>query len=557
MGPRPNLFALLIGVDEYAHPAIQNLGGCVKDVHGLQEALSFRYPKASFCILNNQDATRAGILDAFRTHLCENPRISPNDAMLVYFAGYGQRYKAHGREVDALIPADYGEDVPGIFDANLHGLLQEIVEKKGSNMTLILDCCFAQSRSVTAVRRIVDPSWPAHLTTSYKQAALPDYHGLFTNAQRYVFLGASPKYGHCKHSPNGGLFTQALISSLKSAWPLSCRELTVLTQRALEPEGVMPVGFGQHLDRILFALPQLRPIEKLRVFLSKVEPKSLDDSCVVSRKQLADIAVHGDDEGRALIERLKTPIFPHGRAQIVVTTPDLPQILSAVARFHYFLGLRPTPATGSWLQRFWSRLRRLLGRGVHSSPPSLVEMYHYEEERPRQAVGEISQNILQDGVARLADVPNDHVFGLKITNWSDKPMYPYLVHFDSSTYEVKVLHSPFPKDAKSPPRPISPHSALVFGHVPDQHQSWETRPALRVNPDDSPERTAEILKVILSEKPISVEYMEQGSPMLVPRERDSDSESPGSMHEAIPGIWTTETVVVAVPKDYYEGAESF
>ncbi|KAF7321157.1 hypothetical protein HMN09_00203800 [Mycena chlorophos] len=541
------LFALIIGIDEYTHPDIPSLSGCIKDADGLRDALSLRYPVASICTLTNQSATRAGIIEAFRAHLSDNPKVAPNDAILVYFAGYGRRYKAGGREVDALIPSDYGPEVPPIFDVTLHGILGEIAEKTGQNVTLILDCSFSPSIALSAVRRIVDPFWPAHLTMSCQGTKLPDYPGLYTNAQRYAFIGACPKYGHCRDSPNGGLFTQALISSLRSLSPLSCRELTVLTQRALEPEGTlvaMPVCYGQHLDRGLFSVPQMRPLQKLRVFPCEVELKpQLEDPYLISRRQTAEIAVRGASEGRALIQRLKGPIALHGRPQLEVASADLPQILAGIAYFQDFLGLGSVQA--SWTQRIWSRVRRLLGWRTDMSQQPLVEVYHYEQDDDHEVIGEVSQNILRNGVASLANVPNDHVFGMKITNSSEKPMYPYVLHFDSATYEIKVLHSPFPKNGNNPPAVLEPHSEFIFGHIPDEDSdsSLGNGPSLRVNPDESTERTAELLKIILSEKPIDLGYMAQPSPMLAPRER--------AVPEVIPGVWTEETVVLEVPANHF------
>nr|GAT47998.1 predicted protein [Mycena chlorophos] len=159
----PQVFALIVGVDEYIHPAIPNLSGCAKDANDIKRALLSRYPGAQCHLLVNENATRAKILADLRTRLIDNPQISPDDIMVVYFAGHGQRYETQRREVDAVVPVDYGLDVPAISDANLHELLQELL-KKGPNVTLILDCCFAQSNAVTAVRRIQDPLWPAHAT---------------------------------------------------------------------------------------------------------------------------------------------------------------------------------------------------------------------------------------------------------------------------------------------------------------------------------------------------------------------------------------------------------
>nr|GAT47997.1 predicted protein [Mycena chlorophos] len=306
----------------------------------------------------------------------------------------------------------------------------------------------------------------------------------------------------------------------------------------------MPVCQGQHLDRILFSVPQLRPLQKLRIFPCDVELKlQPEDPYVVSRRQVAEIAVHRASEGRMTIEHLKGPIALHGRPRLTIEETDLPQILSGIASLYDCLGLGTAKTQTNWTQKLWSRLRRLITWDTDLPQRSCVEMYHYKDNRAPKFSDEISRLDLQDGVASLAKVPKDHVFGMKITNTSEKPVYPYLVHFDSSTYEIKVLHSPFPKDGRGPPKPIQPEASLIFGHALNETSTWGHRPSLRVTPDKSEERTAELLKIILSEKPIDLGYMAQPSPMLAPRER--------AVPEVIPGVWTEETVVLEVPADHF------
>ncbi|KAF7297402.1 hypothetical protein MIND_00973800 [Mycena indigotica] len=538
----PKLYALCIGIDEYASSKIRSLRGCVKDVNSLREVLLLRYPEAVIRTLTNKAATRRNVIETVTTDLIENGEISTDDAVLIYFAGYGQRLNATSRKVDALIPYDYSLDVPPIFDVTLHNLAQELI-KKGSNVTIILDCSFSETMSLSSVRRIQDPSWPSHLADYRRENSSSDYGGFFTDAQAYVLIAASKKNLNCTESAAGGTFSQALMSTLRSSWPLSCREVAVLVQRSLaNGRGSIPACHGQYLDRILFTAPRLLPIQKLRVFSTNVDLGGENDFYVVANRRDASVALNASTTGQGCVERLQGLVAEYGSPKASIKLAEAVPTLNAIAHFQHHLELGLAKTTVSWFARlFWLNAKPL--------PTSFVELYHYKGDDQRALV-EVSPNILCEGVAYLEGVPNDHVFGLRITNPTEQAMYPYLVHFDTATYAIKVLYSSFSEDGKA--KLLPPHSSLVFGRTPTMKSSSvrDAQPALRVVLDEArTERTAEIIKVILSEKPIDVGYMVQPSPMVsIVRDR-----APG--YQEIPGAWQTETVTLAVPANYCNGGK--
>ncbi|KAF7294738.1 hypothetical protein MIND_01011200 [Mycena indigotica] len=552
----PQLFALCIGLDEYAHPEIENLQGCVKDVSSLQDALELRFPGAQIRSLKNQEATRKGILDSFTAHLVENENISMGDPILVYFAGYGQRLEGEEREVDALIPYDYAPDIPPIFDATIHGLLHVLVQTKGLNVTLILDCCFSPVLALSNVRRIVDPSWSSHLVDFRRENNLAGYGGFFNDDQAYVSIAASSKHRHCNDSAAGGFFTQDMVLAMRSSWPLSCRELTVLTQRwETSTRGQVSVCYGPYLDRLLYMLPELHVIAKLRVFTNvdlspHLPEKSESDAfCLVSSRWNlnTNVVVHPSRQSTANIQRLDRLTARYGTRLVSFPLRKVPQVLNGVARFNHYLNLRPSLTKYSCVERL-SGLRR----GKHNSQSSSVEVYHFKPDGEDGAW--ISDNILHDGVVHLDNVPNDHLLGLKITNISDQAMYPYVLHFDTDTYEINVLYSPFREGEGLPPKLLKPHESLIFGRCPNPDDLGFDIPEIPFGiflDEDKTERTAEIIKVILAQKPIAVGYMAQASPMTSGEERGGNLNP--EVHEEIPGVWRTETVTFAVPANFRNG----
>jgi hypothetical protein len=88
--------------------------------------------------LVDEDATQAGILQAFDTHLTNNTLIQRGDPIVVYFAGHGRRLEgaAYGidRDVDILLPHDCDGSTLGISDFTMHTLLCDLAQEKGSNI---------------------------------------------------------------------------------------------------------------------------------------------------------------------------------------------------------------------------------------------------------------------------------------------------------------------------------------------------------------------------------------------------------------------------------------
>jgi hypothetical protein len=129
-------------------------------------------PTDHIITLQNSQATRAGIINAFLAHLVHNDRITKGDALLFHFSGHGSRGPAppswpmaswngaddDGRELEFIVPFDgvrrsvlfgrapHGDDgdaatASGIPDRTLGALLRRAARRHGNNITVVLDCC--------------------------------------------------------------------------------------------------------------------------------------------------------------------------------------------------------------------------------------------------------------------------------------------------------------------------------------------------------------------------------------------------------------------------------
>ncbi|KAJ7899323.1 hypothetical protein B0H13DRAFT_2664347 [Mycena leptocephala] len=169
------IFGLIIGINKYYNTnELPTLLGAVNDARDFENyLLDLGVPRSNILRLENENATRSAILSTFRTHLLNNTNIPDHGdtTMILFFAGHGSSFEApsdliapNGR-VEAMCPVDErtknetGEDVHAIPDYVLVRLLSELADKKGNNITVILDCCHSSGmeRAVKGLRMYVLP----------------------------------------------------------------------------------------------------------------------------------------------------------------------------------------------------------------------------------------------------------------------------------------------------------------------------------------------------------------------------------------------------------------
>ncbi len=148
-----NIYALLVGIDEYVNP-IPPLNGCVNDITAVKEYLQGRVATDGYHLnvrtLLNAEATRQAIIDGFQQHLSQ---ATSEDVAFFYYAGHGSQENSP-EEFWALEPDRMDETIvcydsrqPGVWDLadkELTHLIAE-VSAKNPHMTVIMDCCHSGS----------------------------------------------------------------------------------------------------------------------------------------------------------------------------------------------------------------------------------------------------------------------------------------------------------------------------------------------------------------------------------------------------------------------------
>lgn len=159
----PTMYALLVGIDDYASPRIPDLSGCVNDIDAMEQLLQdrFKIPPENIKKLTNSQATHQAIKQAFRDHLIAQANAWQNagasespPAFLFHYSGHGsQALDETGTEPDGLdetmVPHDSRVgDIYDIKDWELGQLIDELTEpftEENANVTIILDCCHSGS----------------------------------------------------------------------------------------------------------------------------------------------------------------------------------------------------------------------------------------------------------------------------------------------------------------------------------------------------------------------------------------------------------------------------
>lgn len=162
-----HIWAVVVGIDHYEHDALNAMAGLkgarrdalavyhhlTSDLLVPADHIRLLLSEPSPDQIHPEKATRQNIMSSL-CDLRDNHDIVRNDNILFYFAGHGARYSlprtpsGPRHPLDALCPADRGcesegEVVRDIDECELSASLTELCAAKGSNIAVILDCCFA------------------------------------------------------------------------------------------------------------------------------------------------------------------------------------------------------------------------------------------------------------------------------------------------------------------------------------------------------------------------------------------------------------------------------
>jgi len=153
----PRKRALLVGINDYLKVGEFQwypLEGAVNDTQIQKELLInlFGFQPNDICILHNQEATRANILQAFENHLIKWAQ--PGDVVIFHYSGHGSQVAdpdkvfEDGRvstivPIDSPLPPGYPNKGGKVNDITGHTLWLLMQAINTENVTFVLDSCYS------------------------------------------------------------------------------------------------------------------------------------------------------------------------------------------------------------------------------------------------------------------------------------------------------------------------------------------------------------------------------------------------------------------------------
>ena len=172
-------YALLVGITDYSRDGLPKLDGCLNDVRDMRQSLidNYGYKPENIRVLTNKDATRDGIVRAFRAQLGDNAALAPNGQFLFYYSGHGFQAPDLNGDEKLEDPNDTKDETFMAWDKDLVDDDVDILcrETRGVKnftgaLTVILDSC----HSGTATRGAAEPGKPKTKSAQADYEAPPE-----------------------------------------------------------------------------------------------------------------------------------------------------------------------------------------------------------------------------------------------------------------------------------------------------------------------------------------------------------------------------------------------
>jgi hypothetical protein len=218
--------ALLIGIENYNHPKIADLGGPINDVKLISSVLRtrFDFQDEDFTILLDKQATHTGIENAFKTLI---KRVQPNDFVYIHYSGHGSQtpdLNGDERSGQDQTWVSFGTRQPGrenekdnyeVLDDEINAWLAAIYAKT-DHVIFVSDSCHSATvaRGNAPVSRGLEPDERSHPLGRMAYTQLDEYQGIHIGAARDKEFAAETAGDDSKYY---GLFTWHWAKALQQA----------------------------------------------------------------------------------------------------------------------------------------------------------------------------------------------------------------------------------------------------------------------------------------------------------------------------------------------------
>jgi hypothetical protein len=197
--------ALIIGVGDYYN---NDLNGIETDIYNMETLLR----KWNFHVTKLTDSKSLMIINKLQSYT----NLSPNDTFIFYFSGHGYHIPdKNGDESDgedeAIVLSNSQKNILFIDD-EIFGYLNKIKAKK----VIIFDSCHSGTAFKDFNNKVQPKTLPEGSKYELLQTKAFRRRESNLNSGKYIVLSASQDNEVSLATPNGSLFTNALVSELKS-----------------------------------------------------------------------------------------------------------------------------------------------------------------------------------------------------------------------------------------------------------------------------------------------------------------------------------------------------
>lgn len=349
MSEKPRLFALLVGINNYAH--IRRLTACEKDVDRMKDFLA-KYVSSTMDfhprVLLTSEASKAEIVSAFEEHLIRGDekepekRIQKNDVVLFYFSGHGALEKANrvfwrsepNQYLETLACYDSDLDTGKNFlaDKELRYLISRAAQS-GAEVITIFDCCHSGDNTraplpARAIERLAgeipERHWDDFIFAKQGITAEKiEQEGLETALPQGTHIQLAACNSHesaFEEEYIGGVFTSALLNALdKSRGDISYLELKHRTRNAVRSQYAQTPQLYTHTTKFKKTLGVNDSYKKMpfKTFLGgAIREKPIYSEVYYNRKarrwELDKGAVYGvDEKWEGQVQQVAVTIAPN------------------------------------------------------------------------------------------------------------------------------------------------------------------------------------------------------------------------------------------------------
>lgn len=225
--PYRKLFALCIGINDYAFNDIPDLAYAENDASEVAEILKKDYGFDKVTLLTGKKATKDNIINSL-ADLQDSSKVKNDDGVVIYFSGHGVTVKVNNGEQGYLLPFDAKVNIKNINNP-------APFRRSALRMDSLKDD--ADAIPAKHVLFLVDACYSGYMSSKAVTAAPEIENALSYNARQVITAGTKGEQAVEHHAWKHGAFTYKLLEKLShEKEPISASSLGIWLKKSVPRE---------------------------------------------------------------------------------------------------------------------------------------------------------------------------------------------------------------------------------------------------------------------------------------------------------------------------------